>query len=79
MPFENTKKALAEFEAGEEARDKLLFDAETNADVEAWQKVEHEALLKVRAAFAEDTKQINSRETVMSCTDIGFMKKCANR
>lgn len=75
--FDNTKKALIEYDANEAARDALWLAVKTNADVEAAEKADLDALLKVRAAFYQDTKDINSERTVMRSVGIKFMRHCA--
>lgn len=60
--FTRTREALKVYDADTPRRDKLWNDAMTNEAVYAAQAEDKVAADKVREAFAEDTKHVNSRE-----------------
>jgi hypothetical protein len=60
-----TKEALAVYDAGGDERDAMLGRSETNDDVKAWEQAVKEAGDKVRLAFWEDTRDRNSKDTIM--------------
>jgi hypothetical protein len=57
-----TEAALAEYDADQARRNKLLEDAETDDAVDAWAREEDAAQEKVRRAFHADTADRNSWE-----------------
>ena len=74
--FDNTRKALVEFDATRIARQKAWHEVETNSDVFKAELDDHAALAKVQEAFHQDTKEFNSRESC-SRVDIQFMWEMA--
>ena len=76
--FDNTRKAFIKFDKSAAKRKKLWDSVNSNADVEAAQKADHDALALVQEAFYEDTSDINSHD---HCTrvDESFMRRMANR
>lgn len=75
--FDNTRKALIEFDAGAAERQRLWDSIESNQDVEAAVAADNAAKNKVREAFYEDTKDINSKENCM-CVEVDFMRRLAS-
>jgi len=59
--FDRTKEALQVFDATRPARDAKWDAALTNEDVYAAQAEDKQAADVVREAFAEDTREVNSR------------------
>lgn len=57
-----TRAALAMYDEQEPRRDAMMEACNSNADVEAWQKVEDDDLMAVRHAFFWDTYKINCRD-----------------
>ena len=57
-----TRLAVAEYDAGEPARYARMMATRTNDEVWAAVAADKAAADKVREAFAEDTKEINSRD-----------------
>lgn len=81
MPnFDRTLKALAEFDAGKERRNRQLHLADTMPKFRAWEKVERDAGDAVRRAFWEDTSEYNRLETIMRCMSVscvcGVVQRC---
>jgi hypothetical protein len=60
--LENTRRAVAEYDANLPALDKMLWDAQSDAEVIAWKDASRLAKEKVKEAFYQDTKDRNSRE-----------------
>lgn len=60
--FENTMKALAEWDAGEPARQMAWNKVETGEDVAACQAADAAALALVQNAFYQDTHHINAMD-----------------
>lgn len=60
--FPNARRALAEWEAGEEARYLKLRECKTNAEVRAFEAEAKAADQKVQDAFWEDTKAYNQQK-----------------
>ena len=78
-PFTRTRAALAEYDSGEPARRAVWYgEFATDADDFRAEAADKAALDKVRAAFYQDTKEINSHENCMR-VDLGFMRQCAAR
>jgi len=73
ITFENTRQALAEFDATQAARDKAWTTVETAMDVLAAETTDRVALRKVQEAFYKDTMDINSLDHCY-LADIGFMR-----
>jgi hypothetical protein len=75
LNLERTRKAILEYEEGDDARTDMLRNAQDRAQVEAWEKAEAEALEKLRRAFLEDTSDRNtwSQVKVMDYRDIRQM------
>ena len=74
MSFDNTRKALAIFDAGKAARE-VLFEAIDNGDdFRAWEAAEKTALEVVQRAFYEDTKDVNNLANCMIVGE-GYMRK----
>ena len=65
LDLTRTRAALAQFDAGKPARDKMLDDAQTDAEVVAWDDAEQSALRVVRLAFYDDSKDRNRRDNCM--------------
>lgn len=76
--FENTRKALVEFDEMAAQRAHAWTTIETNDEVEACAAADTAALNKVREAYYLDTKDINSRENCMR-VDLEFMRKMVER
>lgn len=74
LKFTNTQAALATYDADTPRREALWQDAKTDADVDAAERADAEALQRVRDAYWEDTKDINSRD---HRADINFMREMA--
>ena len=72
--FMHTKQALVVFDAGKPARDSAWDRVETNADVNAADKADREAMRLVQEAFWRDTHDINSHANCMR-VDLGFMRR----
>lgn len=72
--FTNTKAAIKEYDLDTPRLRKLWDSVESNEDVYAAEKEEESALRKVRLAFFEDTKEINSWGSC-SRVDIDFMRR----
>ena len=69
--------AWLEFDAGKPARDKMLDDPQTDAEVVAWDDAEQNALRAVRLAFYEDSKDRNHRDNCM-LADLRWLRQlCA--
>ncbi len=76
MPFDNTRKALAAFDADRKRRDVILENAKTKAQIEDWKMIEEFALEDVRLAFLEDTKHVNNWSQAKVVT-LDYMRKRA--
>lgn len=70
-----SKAALEEYDRTQPERDAMILNARTNEDVAAWQKAEDDAITKVRDAFWEDTKDRNSRETIMKSMAVSAVRR----
>ena len=79
-PFTHTRAALAKYEMGAALRQAFweVAEFESSADVHRLEAADKAALDEVRAAFYQDTKDVNSVGDCM-LVDIGFMRKCAER
>lgn len=64
--FTRSRAALAEWEEGKPARDRLWATIGSEVEITDAMNVEDEAAKKVKLAFYEDTKHINSLEDVMN-------------
>jgi len=60
--FHRTREALVAYDADTPRRDALWDAVQTNEDVYAAEAEDKAAADKVREAFAEDTKNVNSRD-----------------
>lgn len=60
--FEHSRKAIAAYDAGIDARYQQMIDARTNTDVEKACEEERAARAKLSEALFEDTKDRNSRD-----------------
>lgn len=75
-PMAHSKKALDHYDKVDAPRVDWLFEqATTDAEVHAAVRAEEESILKVRKAFFEDTKGINSLSNCMIVT-LDFVRKC---
>ena len=75
--FPNTAEALVVFDATAEAREAAWSNAMTDADVDAAQAADKQALAEVQVAFYEDTVHINCLDNCM-LTDIEWLKEMAS-
>lgn len=74
--FENTRKALQEFDETAAQRAQAWSVVETNDEVGACEVADNAALNKVREAYYLDTKDINSKDNCMR-VDLEFMRRMA--
>jgi hypothetical protein len=65
LTLDNTKVALARYDAGQPARDAYLDAAQTDGEVYRWMLDQKIAADEVREAFFEDTKDRNSHDNCM--------------
>lgn len=65
LDLTRTRAALAKYDAEEPGREAMADSAQTDQDVSAWQKAEHDAEREVREAFFQDSKDRNSHSNCM--------------
>lgn len=76
MCFDNTRAALAIYDAGSSRRDAILNEAMTEMGVDAWHAEETQALNEVRSAFHRDTRGTNSRAYCANLS-LELMRACS--
>lgn len=77
--FQNTAKALIEYDADEPRREDLWSpeSIQCDSDVFVAEAAEAEALRKLQDAFYEDTKSFNTLAGCHSVCDIAFFRRLA--
>jgi hypothetical protein len=78
MAFENTARALVEFDKGARAREDAFLGSENAAEFYAAEAEERREMQKVRDAFFEDTKEFNSR-SVCDIVGLDFCREMVAR
>jgi hypothetical protein len=75
VDFTGVYESLREYEEGENERDAIIENAETNKDVVSWLAATQEATDKVRESFWEATKEFNSKHIIMNYVTVGEIKR----
>lgn len=70
-----TAAALDVWQSKQEGLDQMCRDVQTNEDVDAWVAAERAALVLLLEAFADDTADRNSRDTIMFCMTAHDVRK----